>query len=172
MIDVGAVRDFLTTRAGAAVVRDPVYALDNSAADAAVVTQRWQHGRVRRSGPRCRREHVGPGRAGRDLHALGSPTTSDSPSVEGDGRQSWIDKPVDGVGTYQHQSGPGQWAIGGHVDPSLTAWEAGPEAAIEASRAALIDYARTRLSVEPTIVDGIYCTTVPNLGGAIVKTCG
>lgn len=57
--------------------------------------------------------------------------------------------------------------MGGYVDPSLTVWEAGRDAAIQASRVALLDYARTRLTVGPTIVDSVYCTTVPNLGDGV-----
>jgi sarcosine oxidase len=88
-------------------------------------------------------------------------------NVDGGGWQSWIDKPRGGVGTYQHQAGPSQWAVGGHVDPSLTAWEVGPDAAIEASRVALLEYVRARLTVDPTIVESVYCTTVPNLGDGV-----
>ena len=76
----------------------------------------------------------------------------------------WIDKPADEPGTYQHQSGPGQWSLGGYVDPALTAWERGPDAAAEASRAAALSYARERLTVEPRVVDSLYCTHVPDLG--------
>jgi sarcosine oxidase len=87
--------------------------------------------------------------------------------VDGAGWQSWIDRPAGGVGTYQHQAGPGLWAVGGHVDPGLTAWEVGRDAAVEASRIALLEYARARLTVDPTIVESVYCTTVPNLGDGV-----
>jgi hypothetical protein len=53
------------------------------------------------------------------------------------------------------------------VDPSLTAWEVGRDAAVEASRKAVLEYARSRLTVDPTIVDTVYCTTVPNRGDGV-----
>lgn len=168
VVDIDAVRDFLTARAGASVVRDQVYALDITAAGAVAVTS-------------------ASGRAEYDalILAAGANTSHLAAQVgiytlpllahhvrftfrvDGDGWQSWIDKPPAEVGTYQHQSGPGLWAVGGYVDPSLTVWEAGRDAAIEASRVALLDYVRARLTVDPTIVDSIYCTTVPNLGDGV-----
>jgi sarcosine oxidase len=78
--------------------------------------------------------------------------------------QCWIDAPATGLGTYQHQTGPGRWAVGGHLDPALTAWEVGSEAATVASRDAVLAYARRHLAVEPRIVDGLYCVTTPGLG--------
>jgi sarcosine oxidase len=78
--------------------------------------------------------------------------------------QAWIDQPRDEPGTYQHAAGPGRWAVGGHVDPAETAWERGREAAVEASRRAALDYARRHLTVEPTIVDTLYCVTMPQHG--------
>jgi sarcosine oxidase len=168
VVDVDAVREHLIARAGSAVVRDQVYALDITAVGTAAVTS-------------------AAGRAEYDalILAAGANTSHLAAQVgiytppllahhvrltfrvEGDTWQAWIDKPTGGVGTYQHQTGPGLWAVGGHVDPSLTTWEVSRDAAIEASRTALLEYARTRLTVEPTIVDSIYCTTVPNLGDGV-----
>jgi len=47
------------------------------------------------------------------------------------------------------------------------AWEVGRDAAIEASRLAVLDFVRTRLTVDPTLVESVYCTTVPNLGDGV-----
>ncbi|WP_250550441.1 hypothetical protein [Pseudonocardia sp. H11422] len=57
--------------------------------------------------------------------------------------------------------------MGGSVDPVLTAWEVGREAATAASRDAVLGYVRERLTVEPTIVDSLYCNHVPNMGDGI-----
>jgi sarcosine oxidase len=78
--------------------------------------------------------------------------------------RSWIDLPAAGLGTYQHASGPGRWAVGGHLDPAVTAWEVGRDAAITASREAVLEYAREHLAVEPRIVETVYCTPMPGLG--------
>ena len=88
-------------------------------------------------------------------------------TVDGSGWQSWIDKPANGLSTYQHQAGPGLWAVGGQVDPAETAWERGPESAIAAYRRVIADYAARALTVRPEIVDSLYCTTVPNLGDGV-----
>lgn len=68
------------------------------------------------------------------------------------------------MNTYQHQTGPDRWSVGGAVDPELVAWEVGRDAAVEASRDAIIRHVRERLVVEPRVVESLYCTTVPNLG--------
>jgi sarcosine oxidase len=78
--------------------------------------------------------------------------------------QSWIDLPASGLGTYQHASGPGRWAVGGHLDPAVTAWVVGRDAATAASREAVLEYAREHLAVEPRIVETVYCTPMPGLG--------
>ena len=168
VVDVDAVRAFLTARAGAAVVRERVYALDIAATGAAVVTS---------DGGTVEYDAVILAAGANTSHLAAQVEIYTPPllahharftfPVDGDGWQSWIDKPLNGMGTYQHQAGPGLWAVGGHVDPSLTAWEVGREAAIEASRAALLDYVRGRLTVEPRIVESVYCTTVPNLGDGV-----
>jgi len=168
VVDVDAVRDFLTARAGATVVRDRVYALDITASGTAAVTS--DRGKAEYDALVLA--------AGANTSHLAAQVGIYTPPmlahhvrltfrIAGDGWQSWIDKPPGGIGTYQHQAGPGLWAMGGHVDPSLTAWEVGRDAAIEASRKALLDYARTRLTVDPTIVESVYCTTVPNIGDGV-----
>jgi sarcosine oxidase len=81
--------------------------------------------------------------------------------------QSWIDTPPAGLGTYQHRSGPGQWAVGGHLDAESTAWEVGRDVATGASRAAVLDHVRKYLAVEPRIVETLYCTPTPGLGDGI-----
>ncbi|QYN36671.1 FAD-dependent oxidoreductase [Pseudonocardia sp. DSM 110487] len=68
------------------------------------------------------------------------------------------------LSTYQHASGPGRWAVGGHLDPAVTAWEVGRDAATAASRDAVLEYAREHLAVEPRIIETIYCTPTPGLG--------
>lgn len=78
--------------------------------------------------------------------------------------QCWIDTPTAGLGTYQHQSGPGVWSVGGHLDPAVTAWEVGPDAATSASRETVLRYVREHLEVEPRIVESLYCATTPDLG--------
>ena len=72
-----------------------------------------------------------------------------------------------GVSTYQHEAGPGQWAVGGHVDPAETAWERGRESAEAASRRVIADYVARTLTVRPEVVDALYCTTMPTLGDGI-----
>jgi len=168
VVDVDAVRDFVTARAGATVIRARVYALDVSASGTVTVTS--DRGKAEYDAVVLA--------AGANTSHLAAQVGIYTPPmlahhvrftfrIEGDGWQSWIDKPPGGVGTYQHQAGPGLWAVGGHVDPSLTAWEVGRDAAIAASRIALLDYARARLTVDPAIVESVYCTTVPNLGDGV-----
>lgn len=88
-------------------------------------------------------------------------------AVDGSGWQSWIDKPAAGLSTYQHEAGPGRWAVGGQVDPAELAWERGRESAIAASGRVIANYAARYLTVRPEIVDSLYCTTVPNLGNGV-----
>jgi sarcosine oxidase len=80
------------------------------------------------------------------------------------GWRSWIDLPATGLGSYQHASGPGRWAVGGHLDPAVTAWEVGRDAATAASREAVLEHAREHLTVEPRVIETIYCTPTPGLG--------
>ena len=168
VVDVDGLREFLSVRGGRAVVRQPVFRLDITAGGAAAVTA---------AGGRAEYDAVllaagaGTAHLAAQVGIYTSPRLSHHlrctfPVADGDW-QAWIDVPPDRPGTYQHRAGPGRWAVGGHVDPALTVWEAGREAAEIASRAALLDYARAHLAVEPTIVDEIYCTSIPNLGDGV-----
>lgn len=78
--------------------------------------------------------------------------------------RSWIDLPAAGLGTYQHASGPGRWAVGAHLDPAATAWEVGRDAATSSARAAVLRYAREHLAVEPRAIEILYCSPTPGLG--------
>lgn len=168
VVDVDAVRDYITARAGAALVQERVFEL--AIADtgtAAVTTARGQT-----------EYDVVILAAGASTSNLAAQVGVYTPPqlthhvrftfrVGGDGWQSWIDKPPDEVGTYQHQAGPALWAVGGYVDPNMTAWDVGRDAAVEASRVAALNYVRSRLTVDPAIVDSVYCTTLPNLGDGV-----
>jgi sarcosine oxidase len=165
VIDVDAVRAHLTELTRGAVVRAQAYALDGPTAGATV------------------RSSAGEARFDAILLAAGAGTSSLAaqvgiytppalahhvrftfpvdPSVTW---QCWIDTPSTGLGTYQHQSGPGRWAVGGHLDPALTAWEVGRDAATTASCDAVLGYVRRHLAVETRIVDSLYCVTTPGLG--------
>ncbi len=168
VIDVDAVRSHLTALTSGSVVHEPVYALEGTGGGAAVWT------------PSGRAEHdvvlVAAGAATSPLAAqvgLYTPTalehavrisfaTQGSVAGSPETWQCWIDTPVEGLGTYQHRSGPGTWSIGAHLDPSRTAWEVGREAAVAATEQALLRYVREHLHVEPRIVDRLYCVTTPN----------
>lgn len=170
VVDVDAMRAHLTARAGAAVVPAPVEALDP--ADGGVTV---------RSARGADRVDAVLLAAGAGTSALAAQVGLDVPAAlehhvrftfpfADDGatpRPAWIDIPADGPGTYQHRSGPGRWAVGGLVEPALVAWERGRDAAEAASRAAVLRYARARLTVEPRIVDTLYCTPAPGLGDGI-----
>jgi sarcosine oxidase len=87
--------------------------------------------------------------------------------LEGGPRPAWIDAPPTGLRTYQHRSGPGRWSVGGTVDAAAVAWAVGPEAATRASRAAVLRFARERLTVVPEVVETLYCTHAPDTGDGI-----
>jgi sarcosine oxidase len=152
VVNVDAVRAFLTARAGAAVVTDRVYSLDITPTGTASVTS---------AAGTAEYDAVVVAAGATTAHIAAQVGIYTPPllahhvrltfPVDGNGWQSWIDKPPGCPGTYQHQAGPGLWAVGGHVDPSLTAWEVGRESAIEASRATLLDYARASLAVQPRV---------------------
>ena len=55
----------------------------------------------------------------------------------------------------------------GVLDPELTHWERGREAVAEASRRAVLEHVRERLTVRPVITDSLYCTHAPGLGDGI-----
>lgn len=168
VVDVDAVREHLTARAGHAVVHEPVYALGISAAGAAVVT----------SASGVTEFDAVVLAAGASTSHLAAQVGIYTPpllahhvrftfAVDGSGWQSWIDRPASGLSTYQHEAGPGRWAVGGQVDPAATAWERGREAAVAASRQVISDYAARVLRVRPEILESLYCTTVPQLGDGV-----
>jgi len=168
VVDVAAVREFLTARAGHAVVREPVYALSISPGGAATVTS---------AGGTAEFDAVVLAAGASTSHLAAQVGLYTPPQlghhvrftfpVEGTGWQSWIDDPAVGVSTYQHEAGPGRWAVGGHVDPAETAWERGRESAEAASRRVISDYVVRALTVRPEVVDTLYCTTMPTLGDGI-----
>lgn len=168
VVDVDAVRGFLTARAGHAVVHEPVHALGVSPGGVAVVT----------SGGGVAEFDAVVLAAGADTARLAAQVGICTPSelahhvrftfaAPGSGRPAWIDRPASGMSTYQHEAGPGLWAVGGHVDPAETAWERGRESAAAASRRAIAGYAARVLTVRPEIVQSLYCTIVPGLGDGI-----
>ena len=57
--------------------------------------------------------------------------------------------------------------MGGHIDPGPTRWEVGRDAAVDASRAALVDYARQYLAIDPSVAESLYCTTEAQLDDGI-----
>ncbi len=168
VVDVDAVREFLTARAGHAVVHEPVYALGISTAGAATVTS---------AGGVAEYDAVVLAAGAATSHLAAQVGIYTPPllghhvrftfAVQGAGWQAWIDKPATGPSTYQHEAGPGRWAVGGSLDPAETAWERGPEAAADASRRVIAAYAAGALTVQPEIVDSLYCTTVPTLGDGV-----
>ncbi|MBT0768308.1 FAD-dependent oxidoreductase [Kineosporia sp. J2-2] len=84
------------------------------------------------------------------------------------GPPAWITRTAGGLSTYQHSSTPGHWAVGLELGASATRWEVGRTAALEAARAATLDYVRAELEhVEPRIVDEIYCTPYADLDDGI-----
>jgi sarcosine oxidase len=162
VVDVDAVREYLIGRTAQVLRREPVEAVD---ADGHV----WS-----RSGP-ARFDGV--------LLAAGTGTSPLAArvgiSVPGElehharftfpvdpavAWRSWIDLPATELGTYQHASGPGRWAVGGHLEPAATAWRVGRDAATAAARDAVLAYAREHLAVEPRIVETVYCAPTPGLG--------
>jgi sarcosine oxidase len=162
VIDVDAVREHLTCLTKRSLRLEPVEAVD---ADAHVWTR---SGRARfdavllaaGAGTAPLAAEVGIAVPG-ELEHHARFTFPVDPAVAW---RSWIDLPATGMGTYQHASGPGRWAVGGHLDPAATAWEFGRDASTAAARAAVLDYAREHLTVEPRIVETIYCTPTPGLG--------
>ncbi|TWF76460.1 sarcosine oxidase [Pseudonocardia hierapolitana] len=162
VVDVDAVREYLTGLTERALRHEPVDAVD---ADGHVWT---------RSGP-ARFDAVLLA-AGAGTPALAARVGIAVPDeIEHHARftfpvdpavpwRSWIDLPATGLGTYQHASGPGRWAVGGHLDPAVTRWEVGRDAATAASREAVLEYAREHLTVEPRIIETVYCTPIPGLG--------
>jgi sarcosine oxidase len=165
VIDVDAVRDHLSAAVGAAVRHEPVYALEADGSGAVV----WVPS--------------GPARFDAVLVAAGAGTSPLAAQVgvhtppglqhhvrfgfplpADEAWPCWIDTPETGLGTYQHRSAPGTWAVGGHFGPGAVAWERGREAAATTCEVAVLGYAREHLTVEPTVVERVYCASTPDLG--------
>jgi sarcosine oxidase len=169
VIDVDAVRAYLVLRTRGTVVHEAVYALD--AADGKGV-EVWSRAGAERFDAVVLAAGAGtsPLAAQVGIHTppgLEHHVRFGFPVAESARWPAWIDIPAAGMGTYQHLSGPGRWSVGGHVDPARTAWEVGPEAAAAALEEAVLEYARERLTVEPTVVERLYCTATPNAGDGI-----
>ncbi|MDN5931132.1 MAG: FAD-dependent oxidoreductase, partial [Pseudonocardia sp.] len=150
VVVVDAVRDHLKARAGHAIVREPVFVLGISAAGAAVVTT---------AGGVAEFDAVVLAAGASTSHLAAQVGIHTPPllahhvrftfAVDGSGWQAWIDKPANGISTYQHEAGPGLWAVGGQVDPAEVAWERGRESAVAASRRVIAEYAARYLTVRP-----------------------
>lgn len=169
VVHVDAVRTFLVAQAGHVVVHEPVYALDCDAAEGVTV---WSPSGSGRYDAVVLAAGAGTSALAAKAGIYTPPTLAHHvrftfPIDDSSRWQAWIDRPAEGMGTYQHHSGPGQWSVGGSVDPALTAWEVGREDATAASRDAVLDYVREHLTVQPTILDSLYCTHVPNTGDGI-----
>ena len=163
VVDVDAVRTRLVELAGHAVVRAEVERVDGAA--------------VRVGGATLAFDAVVLA-AGAGTAALAAEVGIDLPSalqhharftfpLDGGPRPAWIDAPPAGLRTYQHRSGPGRWSVGGTVDAAAVAWAVGPEEATRASRAAVLRFARERLTVVPEVVETLYCTHAPDTGDGI-----
>jgi len=163
VVDVDAVRTRLVELAGHAVVRAEVERVDGAA--------------VRVGGATLAFDAVVLA-AGAGTAALAAGVGIDLPSalqhharftfpLDGGPRPAWIDAPAAGLRTYQHRSGPGRWSVGGTVDAAAVAWAVGPEEATRASRAAVLRFARERLTVVPEVVETLYCTHAPDTGDGI-----
>ncbi|MGH3869669.1 MAG: FAD-dependent oxidoreductase [Pseudonocardiaceae bacterium] len=165
VIDVDAVRAHLGALTLGAVVHEPVYALEADSIGASV----WSPtGKARfdvvvvaaGAGTSPLATQVGIYTPTALTHHVRFSFPLDRSEVW----QCWIDTPTAGLGTYQHQSGPGVWSVGGHLDLAATAWEVGRDAATTASRETVLRYVREHLEIEPRIVDSLYCATTPDLG--------
>jgi sarcosine oxidase len=170
VVDVDAVRALLVRIAGHTVVHQQVEALDATAV---------------RAGGRTHRFDAVVLAAGADTAALAAQVGVDLPSrlehharftfplqdpPEAARRPAWIDSPPSGLRTYQHRTGPGRWSVGGTLGAAAVAWDRGPEAATQASREAVLAYARERLAVAPQVVETLYCTHAPDTGDGITFT--
>lgn len=163
VVDVDAVRRHLVAEAGHVVRHERV----SSVRDATVVTDAGTH-----------EVDAVVLAAGADTPSLAAPSGIDLPAAlehhvrftfalpAGTGPvPSWID--ATGLPTYQHRTGPGRWSVGATLPPELVAWDSGRDAATAASEAALLGYARERLTVEPVVLDRLYCTHAPDTGDGI-----
>jgi sarcosine oxidase len=161
VVDVDAVRAYLVGCAGGALVSEPVHAIDGASVRAPSGTARFDAVLVAAgAGTSALAAQVGIETPG----ALEHHARFTFPVDDSVGWQSWIDTPEDGLGTYQHRSGPGRWAVGGHLDAASTAWDVGRDEAVAIAKEAVLRYVRERLTVEPRIVETVYCTPTPGLG--------
>ena len=163
VVDVDAVRTRLIGLAGHAVVHAEVERVDGAAVRVGGATPAFDAVVLA---------------AGAGTAALAAEVGIDLPSalqhharftfpLDGGPRPAWIDAPAAGLRTYQHRSGPGRWSVGGTVDAAAVAWAVGPEEATRASRAAVLRFARERLTVVPEVVETLYCTHAPDTGDGI-----
>jgi len=163
VVDVAAVRTRLIELAGHAVVHAEVERVDGAAVRVGGATPAFDAVVLA---------------AGAGTAALAAEVGIDLPSalqhharftfpLDGGPRPAWIDAPAAGLRTYQHRSGPGRWSVGGTVDAAAVAWAVGPEEATRASRAAVLRFARERLTVVPEVVETLYCTHAPDTGDGI-----
>jgi sarcosine oxidase len=162
VVDVDAVRAYLTRLTSAVLVPEPVDAVDSGA------TVWTASGRSRFDAVLLAAGAATPplaAQVGIDLpHELEHHARFTFPVDATVAWRSWIDAPATGMPTYQHASGPGRWAVGGHLDPAATAWEVGRDAATGAHRDAVLQYAREHLLVQPHVVETLYCVPTPGLG--------
>ena len=163
VVDVDAVRRRLIELAGHAVVHAEVERVDGAAVRVGGATPAFDAVVLA---------------AGAGTAALAAEVGIDLPSalqhharftfpLDGGPRPAWIDAPAAGLRTYQHRSGPGRWSVGGTVDAAAVVWAVGPEEATRASRAAVLRFARERLTVVPEVVETLYCTHAPDTGDGI-----
>jgi sarcosine oxidase len=169
VVDVDTVRALLVAQTEHLVVHEPVYALDCDTSGGATVrspTGESHYDAVvlaAGAGTSALAAQVGI----YTPPSLGHHVRFTFPIDDSVRWQAWIDRPAEGMGTYQHRSGPGQWSIGGSVDPAFTAWEVGRDEATAVSRVVVLNYVREHLRVQPVILDSLYCTHVPNMGDGI-----
>lgn len=81
-----------------------------------------------------------------------------------------LDGRADGplASTYQHRTGAGHWAIGGHLPDADTAWELGADEVARRSRAAVVDHVRRHLPhLDPTPVSEVRCTPTRGLDDGV-----
>lgn len=165
VVNVNAVRAYLVGVTRSIIVYEAVYALDADAAGGATV---WSPAGKTRFDAVVIAAGAGTfplaAQAGIETPgALAHHVRFTFPIDSSVAWRSWIDKPAVGLSTYQHRSGPGMWAIGGHVDPALTAWEVPRDTAAASSREAVLQLVRERLTIAPHVLDSLYCTTTSGM---------
>jgi sarcosine oxidase len=87
-----------------------------------------------------------------------------------DGTEFWRE----GITSYHHVSGQGNWSIGLNLPPEDEAWERGRDEVVEESRELVRSYVREALvGVADEIVEEVYCDAPATLGdGVHVATTG